>query len=214
MPNTNVGDEGVADHIATPSEAEVRATTSTQTAQTEDGLAAEDPHSQDPLSDESQSGDAATAAAAESIEGRLMAAQAERDEYLESLMRLQAEFTNYRNATEGRVKAEINRGVGRVVESLLGPLDAFDQAAGQNIEGLAAIHKTLLDALSKLGLSKLEVMGNDFDPAVHEAVGQTGGAGRQVVAEVYRSGYMFNGAVLRPAMVVVGHIEDPGGGEE
>jgi molecular chaperone GrpE len=65
----------------------------------------------------------------------------------------------------------------------------------------------LLDTLSKEGLERVDVAGVVFDPEIHDAVAKVDGegsaAGEPVIDEVLRSGYRWQGRVLRPAMVRV-----------
>ncbi len=129
----------------------------------------------------------------------------ERDEYLDSLRRLQAEFENYRKAVakrEADAKARANDGL---VLELLPVLDACDGAAANDIEAVAPVQAALMSALERQGLEKLVPTGEAFDPEQHEAVihEEGDGADGPVVAEVLRVGYGWKGRVVRPAMVKV-----------
>ena len=128
---------------------------------------------------------------------------AERDEYLEALQRVKAEFDNYRKRVE-RERASIgDRAEERLVSELLPVLDACDAAAAHDVEGVEAISSALFDVLAKQGLEVLECEGKPFDPTLHEAVMSEEGDGEQVVLEVLRKGYTWRGRVVRPAMVKV-----------
>jgi molecular chaperone GrpE len=101
--------------------------------------------------------------------------------------------------------------VGDIVAKLLPVIDAFDlaQAHFSNAESDEAAALTqsrglLLDALAREGLERIDTVGVAFDPRVHNAVAHIeGGEGEQVIDEVLRAGYLWKGAVLRPAMVRV-----------
>lgn len=149
--------------------------------------------------------------------------RAERDEYLDALRRLQAEFDNYRKRMVRQQTELLERAAQGLVERLLPVLDALDLAVahgGDEQEGgqqatLGRIAALLADVLSKDGLERLGAVGEAFDPTVHDAVvhvpaepadgeqGEDGGEPGAVVDEVLRPGYRMKGRVLRPAMVKV-----------
>jgi molecular chaperone GrpE len=134
----------------------------------------------------------------------------ERDEYLDALQRLQADFENYRKRV---ARSSLDAGVraaGEVVAKMLPVLDAFDLAEAhfaaspsEEAEALAQARSLLLDALAKEGLERIDAVGVPFDPQVHDAVAHIEGSGGQVIDAILRAGYRWKGAVLRPAMVRV-----------
>lgn len=128
---------------------------------------------------------------------------AERDEYLDLARRVQAEFENYKRRVEQQRAEQRERAAEHVVSELLPVLDAGEAAIGQGMEDVAAIHSQLLTTLEKMGLSSVVEVDVDFDPNIHEAVLHEEGDGDPVVAEVMRTGYLWNSRVLRPAMVKV-----------
>jgi molecular chaperone GrpE len=86
-------------------------------------------------------------------------------------------------------------------------LDACDLAIGHGADGVEAIRSALVATLGPVGLEVLDPQDAPFDPTRHEAVlheaaGEDDGA-TQVVVEVLRRGYAWEGRVLRPAMVKV-----------
>ena len=134
----------------------------------------------------------------------------ERDEYLGTLQRLQADFENYRKRVARQADDAATRAAGDLVAKLLPVLDAFDLAvahftAADSDEGvaLAQARGLTLDTLAKEGLERIDEVGVLFDPTVHDAVAHDQGDGDQVVEEVLRAGYRWKGAVLRPALVRV-----------
>lgn len=78
------------------------------------------------------------------------------------------------------------------MSELLPVLDAGEAAIGQGMEDVAAIHSQLLTTLEKMGLSSVVEVDVDFDPNIHEAVLHEEGDGDPVVAEVMRTGYLWN----------------------
>jgi molecular chaperone GrpE len=128
---------------------------------------------------------------------------AERDEYLDMARRVQAEFENYKRRVEQQRVEQRERAAEHLVSELLPVLDAGEAAVAQGMSDVAAIHAQLLSTLEKLGLSAVVEVEVDFDPNVHEAVLHEEGDGDPVVAEVLRTGYLWNSRVLRPAMVKV-----------
>lgn len=129
---------------------------------------------------------------------------AERDEYLEALQRVKAEFDNYRRRTESQRAEMVERAVGRLVDELLPVLDACDAAVGHGASEVEPIATTLLDRLGQEGLERMDVVGQTFDPNLHEAVmHEPGEGGEETIVESFRSGYLWKGRVLRPAMVKV-----------
>lgn len=132
---------------------------------------------------------------------------AERDAYLEDLQRVTAEFTNFRRQTMKRNTDLVAQAASRLAKELLPVLDACEAAVSQGVEGIEALQSQLLGVLSAEGLAVLGTVDEPFDPGFHEAVisedsGEDGQAA-PVVAEVLRTGYAWNGRVLRPAMVKV-----------
>ena len=145
---------------------------------------------------------------------RLSQLESERDEYLDTLRRVQAEFENYRKRVIKEQTVLVDRATEGLVEQLLPVLDSFELAlknagAGgsddtENVrKGVELVYAEVLGVLEKAGLSRIEAEGKPFDPNVHEAVMQEEGDGEPVVSDVLRTGYTLKGRVLRPAMVKV-----------
>ena len=132
---------------------------------------------------------------------------AERDAYLDDLQRVTAEFTNFRRQTIKRNTELVAQAASRLAKALLPVLDACEAAVSQGVEGIEAVQAQMLGVLSAEGLSVLGSVDEPFDPGFHEAVmsedASDDGEAGPVVAEVLRTGYAWNGRVLRPAMVKV-----------
>ncbi len=149
---------------------------------------------------------------AEAVTDERTAAERERDEYLATLQRLQADFENYRKRVARQADDAATRAAGDLVAKLLPVLDAFDLALAHftqvdSDEGvaLAQSRSLILDTLAKEGLERIDEVGVAFDPTVHDAVAhvESDDESDQVVDEILRAGYRWKGAVLRPAMVRV-----------
>jgi len=135
----------------------------------------------------------------------------ERDEVQERLLRLAAEFDNYRKRMDRERRELAEYTAGEVVKDLLPIVDNLEralQAAGPEDslrKGVEMIHKQMLDLLRKRGVVPIEALGADFDPNFHEAVSHEESAEHrdgQVMAELQR-GYKVGDRLLRPAMVKV-----------
>ncbi len=138
--------------------------------------------------------------------------QAEKDELMNTLIRRQADYENYRKRIEKERQADRHRGVESLIERLLPVLDAFDRALDASHSGNAEyrtgfelIRRQLWDALAKEGLIRIEVVGKEFDPNLHHAIGrvETEDHPDGTVIDELQPGYTFHGRVLRPAMVRV-----------
>ena len=135
--------------------------------------------------------------------------RAERDEYLDHVRRLQADFDNYRKRMLRDQTVHLERATEGLIEQLLPVLDAFELAllnAGTDPDrlrkGVELVYSELLGVLEKSGLERIDAHGKPFDPAEHEAVMHVEG-GEPGVCDVIRTGYRLKGRVLRPAMVKV-----------
>ena len=131
---------------------------------------------------------------------------AERDEFLNLLQSVKAEFDNYQKQTKKRITETRTFARGEIVEKLLPVLDACDAAVLHGAEDVVAIRKALIDSLENEGLKLVGAVSEKFDPSIHEAVSHEPGnedEEEQVVSEVLRQGYFWEGKILRPAMVKV-----------
>jgi molecular chaperone GrpE len=172
----------------------------------EDFSAAAPPHPAAAGTGEVSFGDAEAPAASE-----LKLAQEKADDYLELARRTQADFENYRKRMARENAAAVDRGMAKLAKELLPALDhlelALKAAEGHEdvIKGFAMVAGELQAALNRVGIQTFSPAGEVFDPNEHEAMAQQPVEGTEpgTVVEVYQSGYRINGAVLRPARVVV-----------
>ncbi len=160
-----------------------------------------------PLLDEEEAAAAAAAGsadeAAEDVAEDLQALLAERDQFKDIALRLQADFDNFRRRQAAERDAEVQRATGKMAESLLPVLDACEAAFLQHPAEVEPLFNLLLGELRRMGLESMNLDGQPFDPELAEAVLHEPGDGESVVVEVLRSGYTWKGKVLRPAMVKV-----------
>jgi molecular chaperone GrpE len=135
----------------------------------------------------------------------------ERDEYLDALQRLKAEFENYKKRVSRDQADFVTRAAERLVKQLLPVLDDLEralEAAAEHEEakleeGVRLVHRSLADALAKEGLVEVETDGS-FDPHTQEALlAQPSEADEGTVIQVLQKGYRLGDRVLRPARVVV-----------
>jgi molecular chaperone GrpE len=175
-------------------------------AEEEDFSAAAPPHPGAVGTGEVSFGDAEAPAASE-----LSIAQAKADDYLELAKRTQADFENFRKRMARENAAAVDRGMAKLAKELLPAIDhlelALKAAAGHEdvVKGFVMVAGELQAALNRVGIQTFSPQGEVFDPNEHEAMAQQPVEGTEpgTVVEVYQSGYRINGAVLRPARVVV-----------
>jgi molecular chaperone GrpE len=152
----------------------------------------------------------------------------ERDEYLDALQRLKAEFDNYRKRIARDQSNLVARASERLVKQLLPVLDDLERTLeaaathdeGKLEDGVRLVHRALADALAKEGLVDVPTEGA-FDPHTHEALlAQPSADPEGTVIQVLQKGYRLGDHVLRPARVVVSAgapqppVHDGGPGEE
>jgi molecular chaperone GrpE len=135
----------------------------------------------------------------------------ERDEYLDALQRLKAEFDNYRKRVARDQRELAARAHERLMKELVPVLDDLEralEAASQHEEakleeGVRLVHRSLAALLAREGLSEVETNGK-FDPHTQEALlSQPSDAEEGSVIQVFQKGYKLGDRVLRPARVVV-----------
>jgi molecular chaperone GrpE len=139
--------------------------------------------------------------------------QSEKDELMQTMIRRQADFENYRKRIERERDEERRRGTERLLEDLVPVLDAFDRAlrAHDNPayeeyrKGLQLIYRQLWETAVKHGLERIAAADQPFDPRFHQAIErvETNEHPEGTVVEVLQDGYLFHGRVMRPSIVRV-----------
>jgi len=131
--------------------------------------------------------------------------------YEDLYLRTRADFENYRKRIERERVEERSRAAAGLVEELLPVLDSLERALGGTQEGdpfrdgVALIHRQMKDTLARAGLEPIEALGAMFDPIYHDAVAteQRDDLEPNQVIDVIQPGYLFQGRVLRHALVRV-----------
>jgi molecular chaperone GrpE len=144
--------------------------------------------------------------------GELDAVRAERDEYLDTLRRVKAEFDNYRRRSERDRQMAAQAATGDLVRELLPVVDNLELAVAalgeegeQIVAGVDMVRVQLGELLTARGVAEIEAHGATFDPQVHEAVATHPSAehAEGTVMQVVQKGYTHGEAVIRPSRVVV-----------
>lgn len=132
--------------------------------------------------------------------------------YFHNWQRSVADFQNYKRRTEEERANHQRLANLAFVMNILPIVDDLDRAlenldpslAGvQWVEGIRQIQRKFEGALQASGVQEIQTDGMDFDPTLHEAVGQEDGEPGKVT-RVFQKGYMMGDRVIRPAMVMVG----------
>ncbi len=137
----------------------------------------------------------------------------ERDQLLDRLARLQAEFDNARKRAERERMEFRDYATGNAIEQFLPVIDNFELAlkstgsAEQLRSGVDLIVKQMGEVLAKMQVTPVPTVGEPFDPRLHEALGSVDREDipDQHVAEEIRRGYKVRDRLLRPALVRVAH---------
>ena len=175
------------------------------------------------------SGDASTSVSWQQELERLLE---ENERLSHQLLRLQADFDNYRRRTRSELERAVDEALGRLAGRLLSIVDHLERAlaampegGGRDgepwlpmVTGLRMVHQELLRLLADEGIQRIAAAGEVFDPAVHQALERVSVAEPERdmrVLEELQPGYLFRGRVLRPSLVRVGVFTPaPSGGPE
>lgn len=149
----------------------------------------------------------------------LEAARAEAAQFRDKMLRTAADFDNYRKRSRREVQEAEKKGRDSLLRDLLPVFDnlerAVDHATGaqDNVEaawkglseGITLVMRQFHDTLTRLGLERVQAVGQPFDPAVHEAIQhlETDAHPPGTVAAEVQAGYVEGGRLVRPALVVV-----------
>ncbi|WP_241558816.1 nucleotide exchange factor GrpE [Oceanobacillus halophilus] len=155
----------------------------------------------------------ADADALKESEEKIQSLQKEKDETYQRLVRLQAEFDNYKKRTLKEREADRKYKSQDLVNELLPAIDNFERALQVEVtdetknlfDGITMVYRQLLDALQSQGVEIIESEGKEFDPNIHHAVMQVEDESidSNTVVEELQKGYMLKDRVIRPSMVKV-----------
>ncbi|WP_186576455.1 nucleotide exchange factor GrpE [Aquibacillus kalidii] len=147
-------------------------------------------------------------------DSELEALKQEKDEIYQRLLRLQAEYDNFRKRTQKEKEADRKYRSQSLVTELLPAVDNFeralqveikDEAAKSVVDGLQMVYRQLADALKNEGVEEIKTEGEIFDPNLHQAVMQVEDENYQSnqIVEELQKGYRLKDRVIRPSMVKV-----------
>ncbi len=136
------------------------------------------------------------------------------EELNDRLMRLMAEYDNYRKRTDREKSAMYEMGVSSIVEKIIPVIDnferGFDSISEQDkdnpfVQGMDKIYSQFVATLEEIGVKAIEAVGKEFDPNIHNAVMhvEDESLGENIVAEEFQKGYMYKDTVVRCSMVKV-----------
>ncbi|MCK8815917.1 nucleotide exchange factor GrpE [Natroniella sulfidigena] len=148
------------------------------------------------------------------LEEELASAKEEKEKYLQRVKRLKADFSNYKKRMTKEKEKIVSNANQELLLDLLPVIDNFERALASSknsddssdvLQGVEMIYKQLFKVLTTNGVEEIEAVGEEFDPNYHEAVGKVESEEYDsgIVAEEMQKGYLFNGVLLRPAMVRV-----------
>ncbi|MFI8648974.1 nucleotide exchange factor GrpE [Bacillus velezensis] len=155
-----------------------------------------------------------TAGQEEALQHQIDELQGLLDEKENKLLRVQADFENYKRRSRLEMEAAQKYRSQNVVTEILPALDNFERALQVEAEseqtksllqGMEMVRRQLMDALEKEGVEAIEAVGQEFDPNLHQAVMQVEDEnfGSNIVIEELQKGYKLKDRVIRPSMVKV-----------
>lgn len=161
--------------------------------------------------------------AAEPAQDPIADLERQRDEYLDHLRRLAADFDNYKKRQARLAEQQTAQAGARILRALLPVLDDLERSlaalatAGTDeslLDGVALTNRHLRDVLAREGLAEIAPEGETFDPREHEAMlaQPVVGIAEGTVLEVVQTGWRLGEQVLRPARVVVAAAAEGGAG--
>lgn len=138
----------------------------------------------------------------------LSATRKDKQEYMDGWQRAKADYVNLLKRFEAEMKSAKTAGIIKAVETLLPAFDALERSKehGEIPEGFTAIARQLESAFASLGLVAIGEVGEQFDPAVHEALGQDAADSAETddtITAVLEKGWKVGDTVIRPAKVRV-----------
>lgn len=148
----------------------------------------------------------------EQWQAALETAVAQRDEYLDSLRRAQADFQNFKRRNQTARADGYEDGVRETIAAMLPSidnlgraLDAADQAGVSDgfTDGVRMTLNSLIDGLKRFGFEEVPALGEQFDPEKHNAVMREAGEEPGKILEVFQKGYRVKDKIIRYAMVKV-----------
>lgn len=148
-----------------------------------------------------------------SLNEQIESLKQEKEETYNRLIRIQAEFDNFKKRTQKERAADFKYKSQDIIMNLLPVLDNFERALQVEVndnnrgilDGISMVYRQFLDALEAEGVTVIDTVGEQFDPNLHHAVMQVEEEDKEsneIVEELQR-GFMLKDRVIRPAMVKV-----------
>jgi molecular chaperone GrpE len=150
----------------------------------------------------------------EKLQEQIKELQNEKDEIFGKLQRIGADYANFQKRVPKQIADTITYEKEKIIKTILPVLDNFEHTL-QNvhsaesvdvlIKGIGIIYDQMLDILKSHGVEQIEALGQQFDPALHEAMMKKADPEGQenIVIEEFQKGYKLNGRVVRPTKAVV-----------
>jgi molecular chaperone GrpE len=153
----------------------------------------------------------------EELDRQLQELHAQKDEILEKLQRVSADYANFQKRVTRQIADTVAYEKELIIKTLLPALDNFEHTLanarlGDNadafVKGVRIIYDQMLDILKSHGVERIKALGEKFDPAQHEAMMQRTEPemADDVVLEEFQKGYRLNGRVIRPSKVIVNKL--------
>ncbi|WP_456404456.1 nucleotide exchange factor GrpE [Thiolapillus sp.] len=166
------------------------------------------------LTDASKSTEAEQDLSPEKLGKLLEDARSKADEHWDQVVRTRAEMDNLKKRHQRELESAHKYGLEKFVGELLGVWDSLElgyDAARENhdveklLEGTELTLKMLSDAMRKFGVEQIDPQGEPFNPELHQAMSMvpTDDVPPNTVVNVVQKGYLLNGRLVRPAMVMV-----------
>lgn len=128
------------------------------------------------------------------------------EKHKDQLLRTMADFENYKKRVQNEKESLVKFSNQMLISDLLPILDNFGRALEHTEikEGLLLVKKQMEDVFKKFGVQEVETEGKKFDPHFHEAVQKVDSdKPENEIVEVMQKGYILNGRLIRPAMVII-----------
>ena len=181
------------------------------------------PDVEDAVAEDSEDGVERAPLSRDDLEDQWEAAQAEIERLQDQLLRTQAELINFRKRVQKERVELATMAQAELLERLVPVLDDLERAVGSDAgdvrayqAGMEIILRTVQSVLEKIGVERLEPVGEPFDPQFHEAIAraETDEVPEGQVLEVYQPGYRLRERLVRPATVVVAYSGAAAGGDD
>ena len=151
------------------------------------------------------------------LEAKIEGLEKEKQELFDKLQRLSADYANYQKRVPKQISDSVNLQKESFIRSLLPGIDSFENALKHSsgttdvanvLEGINIVHEQIISIFKSQNVEQINAEGEQFDPIKHQAMMLRNEEDKNdgLVLEQFQAGYMLNGRVIRPAMVIVNKI--------